>query len=268
MTNREQIIKNIVEATNIDVFCSKYVKLKHPSIGLIDFNLYPWQSNFLKQTDTTCLNALVKSRQIGASALEEALTLHSSLFCRDHSTVFVGSRSDNGATFLEKVLWKYDNLPSFLKELNPITRTEKRRISFKNGSSIRTTHSDAIPDVCGESNSLVIFDEAEWITNLKEIYMALAPTIHGFKRGRILMVSTPNPLQPNSQFRQLISSSKPFRCSLADVNWSLYEKLQKLAAPEYFKAEVLGLFEDETITDPRVILHQEMTAYVGKIRSL
>jgi hypothetical protein len=81
----------------------------------------------------------------------------------------------------------HDNLPSWLK--GTIEADNKLSLKFKNGSQIKAV-SSATTGARSEALSLLIIDEAAFIRNIEEIWIASQATLS--TGGGAIVLSTPN----------------------------------------------------------------------------
>jgi len=169
-------------------FINKYVKIQHPTRGLIMFDTFKFQDDCLDEFEEHRFNVILKSRQLGISTLAAAYALWLSLFYKDKAVLIIATKLAVAQNFIKKVKVMLQNLPSWL--IMPQIRSDtKQTVEFSNGSSIK-----AIPtsDDAGRSEALtlLIVDEAAFIGNFDELWTGLYPTLS--TGGRAIVLSTPN----------------------------------------------------------------------------
>lgn len=170
-------------------FAKNYCMIQHPTRGRIRFNLYPFQEKTLYQIQTHRHNIILKSRQLGISTLSASYSLWMALFHPDKEVLVVATKQDTAKKLLTKVRVMYENLPVWLKKQEDTEENNKLSIRFTNGSQIVAASSSS--DVGrGAANSLVIIDEAAFITGFDEKWSALQQTLS--TGGDIIVLSTPN----------------------------------------------------------------------------
>ena len=187
--NKQRQIKEIVRCGKDPVhFLNRYVKIQHPTRGLIPFNTYSFQDDCLKDFVEHRFNIILKSRQLGISTLTAAYAVWLSIFYKDKNILIIATKLSVAMNFIKKVKVALKNLPNWLV-LPEIVSNNKQTVEFSNGSTIK-----AIPtsDDAGRSEalSLLIVDEAAFVRNFDELWMGLYPTIS--TGGRAIVLSTPN----------------------------------------------------------------------------
>lgn len=169
-------------------FIKKYVKVQHPTKGLIPFTTYPFQDECLHDFVQHRFNIILKSRQLGISTLAAAYAVWLAYFYKDKNILIIATKLAVAQNFIKKVKTAVRGLPPWMK-LTDISGSNKQGVEFSNGSTIK-----AVPtsDDAGRSEalSLLIIDEAAFIRNFDEIWMGLYSTLS--TGGRAIVLSTPN----------------------------------------------------------------------------
>lgn len=166
-------------------FMRKYCYIQHPDRGRILFNLYPFQEKILKLFNKEDL-IINKGRQLGITTLVAAFSLWFMLFFPDKNILCIATKQSTAKNLVTKVKFMYENLPSWLK----VGFEEKNKLTLrlKNGSQIIAT---AATDDAGrsESVSLLIIDEAAFISNIEKIWPSAQSTLA--TGGKSIVLSTP-----------------------------------------------------------------------------
>jgi hypothetical protein len=169
-------------------FFNTYVKIQHPTRGLLPFKTYPFQDDCVKEFINHRFTVVVKGRQLGLSTLVAAYAVWLALFQKDKNILIIATKLQVAQNFIKKTKTILRNLPPWLV-LPTITADNKQFIEFSHGSSIK-----AIPtsDDAGRSEalSLLIVDEAAFVKNFDELWTGLYPTLS--TGGRAIVLSTPN----------------------------------------------------------------------------
>lgn len=169
-------------------FIKKYVKVQHPTKGLIPFETYSFQDDCLHDFVEHRFNIILKSRQLGISTLAAAYAVWLAYFYKDKNVLIIATKLAVAQNFIKKVKTAIRGLPSWMR-LTEITGSNKQGVEFSNGSTIK-----AVPtsDDAGRSEalSLLIIDEAAFIRNFEELWMGLYSTLS--TGGRAIVLSTPN----------------------------------------------------------------------------
>ena len=187
--NKQRQIKEIVKCGKNPVhFMNKYVKIQHPTRGLIKFDTYPFQDDCINNFVKHRFNIILKSRQLGISTLSAAYAVWLAIFYKDKNILVIATKLSVAMNFIKKVKVALKGLPSWLV-LPELVSNNKQSVEFSNGSSIK-----AIPtsDDAGRSEALtlLIVDEAAFVRNFDELWTGLYPTLS--TGGRAIVLSTPN----------------------------------------------------------------------------
>lgn len=170
-----------------EYFIKNYIKITHPVRGLVNFELYPFQSRILNDIQTHKDVILKKFRQAGATTLVAAYALWFCIF-NARKTVAILSKDDGASTeVVDRMKDMYEELPSWLKPA--LGKNTQHMLKFENGSTIR---SKASSKQAGRSisASLLILDEAAFIEHIDTIWAAAAPTLS--TGGKTICLSTVN----------------------------------------------------------------------------
>ena len=187
--NIRQIIQQQYMACAKDpvFFMRNYCYIQHPKRGKIKFNLFDFQEDTLTELRDNRYNVILKSRQLGISTLSAGFALWSMLFNEDFNTLVIATTQEVAKNLVTKVRVMHDNLPSWLK--GTIEADNKLSLKFKNGSQIKAVSSSST-GARSEALSLLIVDEAAFIRNIEEIWIASQATLS--TGGGAIVLSTPN----------------------------------------------------------------------------
>ncbi len=189
----EKNIKQIIEeqyvkcANDPVYFMRQFCYIQHPIKGKIKFDLYEFQEDTLADLRDNRYNVILKSRQLGISTLSAGYALWCMLFNEDFNVLVIATTQDVAKNLVSKVQIMNENLPSWLKTV--ITTNNKLSLKFKNGSEIKAI-SSASTGARSEALSLLIVDEAAFIRNIEEIWVASQATLS--TGGGAIVLSTPN----------------------------------------------------------------------------
>ena len=187
--SKNRQVKEIIKCGKDPVyFLNKYVKIQHPTRGLIPFATFDFQDDTLRDFRGHRFNVVLKSRQLGISTLTACYAVWLACFYKDKNVLVIATKLAVAQNFIKKVKTAIRSMPSWLM-LPAIASANKQGIELSNGSTIK-----AIPtsDDAGRSEalSLLIVDEAAFIRNFDELWMGLYSTLS--TGGRAIVVSTPN----------------------------------------------------------------------------
>jgi len=200
-------IKEIIQdqyvkcATDPAYFLRQFCYIQHPLQGKIKFDLYDFQEKTLFDLRDNRYSVILKSRQLGISTLTAGYALHQMLFNDNFNVLVIATTQDVAKNLVSKVQMMNENLPSWLK-VN-ITTNNKLSLKFKNGSEIKAISSSST-GARSEALSLLIVDEAAFIRNIEEIWIASQATLS--TGGDAIVLSTPNGL--GNWFHQIWSEAE------------------------------------------------------------
>lgn len=187
--SKERQVKEIIKCgKDPEYFFNKYLKIQHPTQGLIHFDTYPFQNECIKDFIDHRFNIVLKSRQLGMSTLVAAYSVWMAVFQREKNILIIATKLAVAQNFIIKVKTMLRSLPKWLL-LPEMTANNKQMVQFSHGSQIKAipTSEDAGRS---EALSLLIVDEAAFVRNFDTIWTGIYPTIS--TGGRVILLSTPN----------------------------------------------------------------------------
>lgn len=188
VSKNKQIAEIVKSGKDPVYFMNKYVKIQHPTRGLVNFSTYTFQDECLNDFVKHRFNVILKSRQLGISTLSACYAVWLSIFYKDKNVLVIATKLAVAQNFIKKVKTAIRSMPPWLM-LPEVISSNKQGVEFSNGSSIK-----AVPtsDDAGRSEalSLLIVDEAAFIRNFDELWMGLYSTLS--TGGRAIVLSTPN----------------------------------------------------------------------------
>lgn len=167
-------------------FAENYIKIKHPTKGLISFNLYPYQSRLIKEYNDNRFSIVKKFRQSGATTTTLAWLLWECMFKLDHNILFI-SRTDHEAIHCCSLFNQMiKNLPEWLMPTTSKNNSHEKeftetnsRINFWSPAAARS-----------KAATILVIDEPAFITNMEEHWKAMYPCISC--GAKVIAISTPN----------------------------------------------------------------------------
>lgn len=172
-------------------FINKYVKIQHPVLGAVNFDLHPYQEKIIRafQGHRDCI--LLASRQVGKSTCASAYILWFAIFHFDKTILIASNKNKTAMEMISRIRFAYLNLPIWLKPGIKDDGWNKHNIYFDNESRIESTATSATSGV-GMSISLLYLDEfAKVNPNIQEEFWGtIQPTLS--TGGSCIITSTPN----------------------------------------------------------------------------
>ena len=243
-------------------FISKYIKVVHPVRGLVNFKLYKFQEDIIKELGAHRFNVLKKFRQAGCTTIAAAYALHFISFNR-HKTVVILSKGDSESTeVLERIKIMYNELPPFLQV--GIKEDNKHTFRLNNKSQIK---SRASGKQAGRSlaGSLLIIDEAAFIENMRTIWAAVYPIIS--TGGKVFVLSTTNGIGNWYQetYRKAVDKENAF--NVIDIKYTDHPEYKRHVGYEWLYAELekagINVDEWEETTKSNITYKQWLQEYEG-----
>ena len=245
-------------------FMKKYCMIQHPVRGKIPFQLFPFQEKTLTEFAANRFNIVLKSRQTGISTLCAGFALWKMLFNSDFNVLVIATKQDVAKNLVTKVRVMHELLPSWLK--GGSLEDNKLSLRLNNGSQIKAIASS--PDAGrSEALSLLIFDEAAFIDDIDEIWVAAQSTLS--TGGACVALSTPNGV--GNWFHQTWlgaeESRNPF--NTIRLHWTVHPERDQTWRDQ--QQELLGakkaaqecdcdfVSSGETVVDPELLMFYKET---------
>jgi hypothetical protein len=232
--SKNRQVKEIIKCgKDPSYFIKKYVKIQHPTRGLIKFDTYDFQDECLTDFVDHRFNVILKSRQLGISTLTACYAVWLAYFYKDKNILVIATKLAVAQNFIKKVKTAVRSLPPWMT-LTEVIGSNKQGVEFGNGSQIK-----AIPtsDDAGRSEalSLLIVDEAAFIRNFDELWMGLYSTLS--TGGRAIVLSTPNGVGDKYHELCVKSESKENEFNFIKLLWDVHPDRDD----EWFKTETKNM---------------------------
>ena len=170
-------------------FIETYMKIQHPTRGVINFELYDYQKELIELYAFNRFSVALLPRQSGKTTCAAGFLLWRAMFKPD-STILVASYQQSSASeIMQRIRFAYEEFPDFLRA--GVLEYNKGTITFDNGSRII---SSATTEKTGRGYalSLIYLDEFAFVDQrlAKEFWTSLSPTLS--TGGDCIITSTPN----------------------------------------------------------------------------
>lgn len=168
-------------------FINKYVKIRHPTRGLIPFKTFAYQDKTIECLLKKRFNVILKARQMGFTEVVSAFITWLVLFHPNQSVLCLATKAGTAQEVIRRVRVALKKLPSWLL-IADLTVDNRMSLELSNGSIVKSSTKSAD---AGRSSalSLLVVDEAAHINGFDTIWTGIRPTISA--GGRIIMLSTP-----------------------------------------------------------------------------
>lgn len=187
-TQQRQVIQRCQKS--VSFFLTNFGRLKHPSAGVLPFHPFSYQREAIRCFRKYRLNIFRKCRQSGISKISGAFATWFAMFHPHKTILIVSRRNEDAMGFLrDHIVFLYEHLPPWMKEVWKPIKQNEHEIIFPNGSRIQslTSHPDVLRS---NASSLNIIDEAAFIQGMDTLWAAGWPTLqHG---GNVIVISTTN----------------------------------------------------------------------------
>ena len=132
----EEQLKEYVRCRKDPVYFFKtYGKVRHPTKGLMPFDLYDFQEDTLNSFLDNSYNIILKARQLGISTLCAAYAGWLANFFKDKEIFILATKRDTATNLVDKVRVFLEEIPDFLK--SDMTIDNRQSIELENGSKIK-----------------------------------------------------------------------------------------------------------------------------------
>jgi len=171
-------------------FVKKYVKIVNVDLGLVNFELYPFQEKMIESFTENRFTICKIGRQSGKSITCIAFFLHYILFNKDVSVALLANKLATARELLSRLQMAYEHLPKWLQQ--GVVTWNKGNIELENGAKVMAaaTSSSAIR---GGSFNILFLDEFAFVPNemAEEFFNSVYPTISSGQSTKVIIVSTP-----------------------------------------------------------------------------
>tara|TARA_B100000497_G_scaffold18382_1_gene21823 strand:+ start:2594 stop:4222 length:1629 start_codon:yes stop_codon:yes gene_type:complete len=171
-------------------FVKKYVKIVNVDLGLVNFELYPFQEKMIESFTDNRFTICKIGRQSGKSITCIAFFLHYILFNKDVSVALLANKLATARELLSRLQMAYEHLPKWLQQ--GVVTWNKGNIELENGAKVMAaaTSSSAIR---GGSFNILFLDEFAFVPNemAEEFFNSVYPTISSGQSTKVIIVSTP-----------------------------------------------------------------------------
>lgn len=187
---QEQIIEYAKCAKDPIYFIRNYCKIISLDRGLIDFELFPYQENFIMSMHNNNRVISMQPRQMGKTQTVAAYVLHYVLFNEHKTVAILANKAAASREILSRFQLMYEHLPKWLQQ--GVETWNKGDIELENGSKVFTAATSGA-GIRGKSVNFLYVDEAAIIPNTvaEDFFTSTYPTISSGKTTKIVLTSTP-----------------------------------------------------------------------------
>jgi len=236
-------------------FLREYGTVRHPTKGLLKFDLWDFQEECVTHFLKNSYNIVLKARQLGLSTLCAGYAAWLMTFFDNKEIYILATKGTVATNLVSKVKVLFDNLPDWLKPYkNKPTIDNRQSVELSNGSKI---HASTTTREAGrsESLSLLIVDEAAFINDMDEIWIAAQPTLS--TGGDCVVLSTPNGIgnwfhklyTEAEQGSKMLVGGRSISFNPIKLHWSMHPEREEKWAASMRKSIGLRAFAQEHDAD-------------------
>jgi hypothetical protein len=266
----EEIVKC---ADSFAYFCQKYIKILHPTKGLIPFILFKYQDRTIKDYENHRFNIISKFRQGGLTTVSIFYGLWKCMFQLDQQIMAL-SKTDREATVIGYMVDRaIEHMPIWMKPKKDGKWNDHLKQFPDTGGALQFYSPEAAR---GKSVTFLIIDEAAFIPDMDKHWKAMWPVLS--TGGSCVLVSTVNGL--GNWYEETYTKAKDGKnmFHIIDLDYWEHPDYSKKSNPQWvdeqlsqlgekgFAQEVLRSFlgSGETYVPSKVLV--ELQDEVRKIR--
>lgn len=181
---KSEVIKCI---QSFEYFCHKYIKILHPTKGLIPFVLFNYQRKVVSEYENNRFNIISKFRQGGLTTVTLLWGLWKCMFKLDQQIMLL-SKTDREATETGGIVDRaVENLPKWLFDKKLGKWNDHLKTFNDTGGALKFYSPEAAR---GKSVTFLIIDEAAFIPDMEKHWKAMWPVLS--TGGGCTLISTVN----------------------------------------------------------------------------
>src|SRR5699024_2240248 len=113
--NAQQAQEIISCAQDPKHFMRNYIKVRHPTRGVIPFELYDYQEDMVDLYNGPDYNIILSARQTGKTESISAYILWFACFQEDVTVLITSNKGSGAKEIINKIQKQYEELPAWLK---------------------------------------------------------------------------------------------------------------------------------------------------------
>ena len=171
-------------------FITNYIKIISLDLGLVPFELYPFQADMVNKFHDNRFNIAKLPRQSGKSTVVTAYLLWYTLFNDNVNVAILANKAATAREMLQRLQLSYENLPNWMQQ--GVVNWNRGSLELENGSKIMAASTSASA-VRGMSFNIIFLDEFAFIPThiADEFFSSVYPTISSGKSTKVIIISTP-----------------------------------------------------------------------------
>ena len=214
----EQIEEYIKCSEDPIYFVKNYCKIINVDLGLVGFDLWPFQQQMVTKFEDNRFVICKMPRQVGKTTTVASYLLWKSLFSANYNIAILANKDTQAREILSRIQLMFEHLPKWLQM--GVVEWNKGNIELENNSKILAS-STSSSAVRGGSFNLVYLDEFAFVPSSiqEEFFASVYPTISSGSTTKVIITSTPNGM---NLFYKLWADSEEGRNAYIrhDIHWS------------------------------------------------
>ena len=199
-------------------FARKYIKIVSLDEGLVNFKMWDFQEELIRNFHDYRFNICKMPRQTGKSTTCISYLLHYAVFNDNVNIAVLANKASTARDLLGRLQLAYENLPKWMQQ--GIISWNKGSLELENGSKI-SANSTSSSAVRGGSYNVIFLDEFAFIPNhiADDFFASVYPTITSGQSTKVIIVSTPRGM---NHFYRLWHDAEKGKSEYVptDVHWS------------------------------------------------
>ena len=216
----EEQVKEIIKCSEDPVyFIRNYVKIVNVDLGLVPFNMWPFQEDMVRDFHDNRFSICKMPRQVGKTTTTVGYMLWCVLFQEEYTIAILANKGALAQEILSRLQKAYEYLPLWLQQ--GIIVWNKRNIELENGSKI-FAYATSAAGVRGGSYNLIFLDEFAFVPKnmADDFFTSTYPVISSGKTTKVIIVSTPFGL--NHFYKMWVDAiEKRSTYKPIEVHWSM-----------------------------------------------
>jgi hypothetical protein len=200
-------------------FIKNYVKIVNVDRGIINFDMWPFQEDMVRQFHNNRFSICKMPRQVGKTTTTVGYMLWCVLFNENYSVAILANKGPLAREILGRLQYAYENLPIWLQQ--GIIVWNKGNLELENGSKIYA-YATTGAGVRGGTYNCIFLDEFAFVPHnmAQEFFQSTYPVISSGRTTKVIIVSTPNGL---NQFYKMWTDAIEKRSTYIpiEIHWSM-----------------------------------------------
>lgn len=190
----EQAAEYIRCAQDPIYFIRTYVNIISLDKGIIPYDMWDFQEEWVNRLHKNRFNIAKWSRQIGKTTSTTSYILWYILFHGTKNVAILAHKLDGAVKVLAQLKQSYELLPKWLQQ--GVVKWNERSILLENGSKVFAAATQAT-GIRGEAVNLLYLDEFAFVPHNVQLkfFESVYPTLTSGTKTKIIMTSTPNGLE-------------------------------------------------------------------------